>query len=788
MKNPLPDYDGEVSTASLSRVVEVYRDSLAIPYIFAETEDDAAYALGYIHAQERLFQMDILRRAGEGKLAEILGNKVLPFDEMFLTIGIERVAKQIWNEEQPETKKILTAYSKGINDFIAANKNRMSIEFDVLDYSPAPWEPYHSLLIVRLMAWELNIAWWEDLTFTHIAQLLGKEKASKLFPRWEENTASSAQDEVPQITTADLSLIQTDKAFRQFIGTTGTHLGSNNWVVNGSRSVKGKPIIANDPHLGLQAPGKWYIANIHVGNQSRAGVTLPGLPFIVIGKNDNISWTLTNIMLDDADFYVEVLNGQNSHYEVDGGQKPLKVLKYTRKVKDSTDAHIDVYLTHRGPVINKIHPLDKAYPVKGSANTAISMRWTGNDVSFEASSYFMLNKAKNWQEFQNAISYFSVPGQNFVYGDIAGNIGYVFGGKLPLHDGEKAGFALDGTLSANDWTGTIPFTEMPKFFNPEPGYIATANNKVDKAFPYYISNLWEPTSRIDRIRQLLDSKQKFSVTDFYTMQNDIVSPYASEMVGYIKKAFENVKIKDAALKESLELLDIWNHAFEKESQPPAIYALWYKYMLINTFKDDLGEGLFNQFCFVANVPYRVMQDQLRQTDETLFDNINTPKIESRNDIIRKSLVDAITVLEKMLGKDTKQWQWGKLHTVEFKHFFSGESDVLDKVINIGPRPVDGDGTTIFNTEYPFDAGNNVLRPKQKSIFPNVLGPSMRYVFDFSEPDVFYITLTTGQSGNVFSPHYSDWTNKWLNGAYVKVKTDVKTAKMNSQVLRFIPGK
>lgn len=788
LKRPLPDYSGEVESKNIGNTIEVYRDSLAVPYIFANTDEDAAYALGYLHAQERLFQMDIQRRAGQGRLAEVLGRKALPFDEMFLTMGIERIAQEIWNQEKPETKRILSAYSNGINDFIDKNANRLSIEFDVLNYVPEKWKPFHSLIMVRLMAWELNIAWWEDLTFTHIAQLIGKEKARKIFPKWDENKNPDLPQELPAFDASALSMIQVDKDFRAFIGATGTHIGSNNWVINGSKAINGKPIIANDPHLGHQAPGKWYLANIRVGNNSRSGVTLPGLPFIVIGKNDNISWALTNIMMDDADFYVEKLNPQKTHYEVNGELKPLKIIKYTRKVKDSLDAHIEVALTHRGPIINNIHPLSAAYPAKNTAANAVSMRWTGNDVSFECYSFYLLNKAANWNDFQHAISYFAVPGQNFIYGDRSGNIGYQFGGKLPVHYEDVSGFAIDGTTSQHDWAGYLSFQDNPRFFNPDEGFIATANNKVDKAFSWYISNLWEPSSRIERIRQLLTSKSKFSVRDFKNFQNDIVSPYAAEMVPQIIAAFANVKVKDPSLKETLELLSVWNYSFEKESQPPAIYTYWFKYMLINTLKDDLGEGLFNQFCFVANVPYRVMQNLMRGTDESLFDNLNTPRIENRRDIIRKSLSDALSALESQFGRDVKQWQWGKLHKVEFQHRFAGESGIIDKMINIGPFPVHGDGTTINNAEFPFDRGDNILRTKQQSVFPNVLGPSMRYIFDFADPDQYQVTLTTGQSGNVFSPHYANWTPYWLIGEYVTIKTDATSAKTNPDLLKFSPVK
>ena len=304
----LPDYEGEKDLPGLSNKVEIYRDKFAIPYIYAKTDNDAAYALGYVHAQERLFQMDMLRRAGEGRLSEIFGTKTILYDEMFLTIGINRIAKEIFKQLDPDIKKILESYSHDVNAYIDEYKGKYPFEFDILQYDPYPWKPEHSLIIGKLMAWELDMSWWVDISFANLIQKFGPAKVKDIIPDYPENAPTIIPSELknyPKISTAFLDI---NESFKKFIRFEGTHIGSNNWVVNGKRSVSGKPIIANDPHLAFQAPAKWYIAVVRGKNWNAEGFTLPGIPAVVIGKNPDISWVVTNLMADDADFYIEHLD------------------------------------------------------------------------------------------------------------------------------------------------------------------------------------------------------------------------------------------------------------------------------------------------------------------------------------------------------------------------------------------------------------------------------------------------------------------------------------------------
>jgi len=767
----LPEYSGNFSAEKINSDVTIYFDSLAIPYIVTKNEESAAFALGFLHARERLFQMDLIRRAGEGRLSQVFGSKTLSFDQMFLTVGIKQTAEKMLEAAHPETKKMLSAYADGVNYFMKRFPKKLPIEFDVLKYQPDEWKPVHSLMIVRLMAWELNMSWWTDIIFTQLVQQLGEEKAKLILPDFPENAPTiipALITKQPQINTA---LIDVSRAYKEFTGFTGTHIGSNNWVVNKEKSQSGKSIIANDPHLAFTAPGKWYAAVIRAGDFQVEGVTLPGVPAVVIGKNKNISWVLTNVMADDADFYFEKLDAAGEKYFCDNEWRPLKIRTEKIKVKDSSDVSFAIKETHRGPIISPIHPFNAMYPNSIDKQLNISMRWTGNDVSDEFFAFYSVNKAADWNSFKTAVSNFTVPGQNFVYADVNGNIGYLCAAKLPVRASNSPTFVFDGTTSANDWKGFVPFDEMPMLFNPPQNYIASANNKTVKTFPYHISNLWEPSSRIERITELLTAKEKHSPEDFQTYQTDFVSPYAKKITKYILNAFDEKKVKDKNLTKALELFKKWDAKFDAFYQAPAIYAVFLSHFLKNTFEDDLGYNLFNEFLFVPNVPYRVVQKILEENTSTIFDDKKTTKIETRDDMIRKSLIDALTELETTMGADVDQWQWGKLHTLTFKHFFNGENKFVDGIVNIGPFGIGGDGTTLFNTEYTFNHYGGNVKAFQHKDYENHLGPSMRFIYDFAHPDEFYLTLPTGQSGHPLSKHYQDQTQLWLRGKYVKIKTD-----------------
>lgn len=776
LESSLPVYSGEISVDNIDNKVEIFRDDFAIPYINAKSDLDAYFALGYIHAQDRLFQMDFNRRAGEGRLSEIFGSKTIFFDKMFRTLGLFEIVKKSYAAFDEETKKKLIAYSNGVNEFINNAPEKYTIEFDILRYKPEKWKPEHSLLISKLIAWELNISWWSDIALTHLIQKLGPAKVSDILPNFDENAPTIIPKELKRFDEISTELIKIDKNFRKFSGGIGTHLGSNSWVVNSKKSISGKPIIANDPHLVFSAPAKWYVVSINSPKLKVDGFTLPGVPGVVIGKNKNISWALTNVMADDADFYIEKIDSSGENFYLDGEWKPLEIITDTVFVKDSTDVIFDIRKNYRGPFISDIHTFNKLFPNREKVTINISMRWTALEFNDELKAITKINLAENWKDFQSGLEMFNVPGQNFVYADFEGNIGYTAGVKLPIRKNNSPSFVFDGTNSESDWTGFVPFNENPKLFNPSKNYIASANNKIIKNYPYHISNIWEPKSRILRITELLDSKKLHAVKDFKKYQMDFYSYFAKDLTSYILSAFSNRKLNSENLKKSLKLLKNWDFKMIAESQVPTIYAIFFQNLLKNIFRDEMGEVLFKEYIFIANIPFRVVPKLLEENKSSWFDDISTTKIETRDEIIRKSLEETIEYLETKLGPDIDRWQWGKIHKVIFKHFFHGKSKILDALLSIGPFTIGGDGTTIFNTEYSLS-----LPYKSK------LGPSMRFIYDFAKPDIFEFILPTGQSGNFYSKHYDDMTEFWLKGKYLTVNTNPDSIKSKSyDLLELIP--
>jgi penicillin amidase len=495
-------------------------------------------------------------------------------------------------------------------------------------------------------------------------------------------------------------------------------------------------------------------------------------------------------MNDDSDFYFEELDSSGTKYLLDDKWQDLKIIVDSIFVKGGDPVEIEIRETHRGPIISDIHPYNFAFNTDLTGYPPISMRWVGNEISDEAYAFLQINKAANWKEFKSAVKLYNVPGQNFVYGDIEGNIGYLFGGALPVRgDGtvNSTTFVFDGTTSKSDWTGLLNRDRVPVLFNPDQNFIASANNKTVKDFKYHITNLWEPSSRIDRITELLQSKEKHSVDDFSQYQMDIVSPYAKIIVPYFLNAFDSVEVTYDNLLLSLQLLKDWDFKLDKFAQAPAIYLTAFKFLLQNTFLDEMGDDLFNQYVYLANVPYRSIQQLMENHNSSWWDDVNTDEVENRDEIIRESLGNALTFLEDKIGEEVGDWQWGALHKVVINHPFSGNFLLLDKFINIGPYEIGGDGTTIFNTEYPFSESIDEYPVFRHELFENDLGPSLRYIYDFANPDEFYLILTTGQSGNIMSEHYRDMSLLWLSGNYMKISTNVDSIKSpKNKLLRLLP--
>lgn len=767
IRKSYPEPEGTITLTGISAPVTVGRDRYGVPRIEAENEHDLLFALGYVHAQDRLWQMDMTRRIGLGRLSELFGGVTLPFDRMFRIVGIRRIAENIEKQMTPSSRARVQAYADGINRFIETHAGKYPIEFDILRYDPEPWTPLHSIIIGRLMAWELNLSWWADLTLGALVDKLGYEKARDVFPSYPANVPPTVPP--PYLRAAmpgATAFLHTAREYALFRGIGGFLGGSNAWAVAPTKSASGKVILANDTHLQLTQPSKWYEAQLVCPEYSVAGFSIPGVPGIVSGSNTHIAWGVTNVMADDADFYIIQIDSTDAgRYIFDGRPLPIMTREERIEVRNDTTHYVTIRSTHHGPIVTDIKTMLK----KGEPPFVASMRWTGAEFSDQIEAFNKINKARNWDEFSAGVKEFSGPGQNFVYGDIQGNIGYRAGMWLPIRTpGLNPTLPLPGWQRETEWRGFVPFVDLPFLYNPPDGYVATANNKlVDDTYPHHISNIWEPPSRIQRLREVLGRQQAFSVRDFELLQNDQLSLYAKELTPFILAACADEKASGHnAL--AMEYLKNWNFVFGREDVATAIYQQFLTRLIANIFRDEMGEALFHDYVILVNIPLRVTLRLVQEGTSLWFDDIVTPEVETRDDIIRRSMKQALDILRETLGDETRHWQWGALHTVTLQHPF-GLQKPLDKVFSIGPYPYGGGSTVMTSGEYNF---NDVLNPGPLGTpFGVTVGASFRRIVDMANPLVSQTILPSGQSGQVMHPHYADQTPLWLNGAYKTVHID-----------------
>lgn len=773
-----PITDGSITLPGLHKPVEIYRDDYAVPHIRAQDEHDLIFAAGYVQAQDRLWQMDLMRRTGEGRLSEILGASTIEYDRLFRTLNLTLVAKNISAQAHPATRQLLQDYADGVNAFIAGNRGRYPVEFDMLNYEPEPWEPQQSILISRLMAWDLNLAWWTDLAYGEIAATVSPEKFQEIIPAFPDSVPVTVPSSFLKRTLSEIhSLLELDKSYRSFFQLGSREAGSNAWVVDATKSLSGKPLLANDPHLPMPAPARWYELHLSAPGWNAAGVTVPGTPVIVIGHNDHLAWGLTSAMIDDADFYIEKLDSSNSNrYIYRASSLPFQEREEKILVKGADSVVVIVRATHHGPIINDVHPRSMQHRGDSSKySPLLSMRWTGFDVSDDIYGFYLMDKAATPGEFEQGMKEIAVPGQSVVYADTKGNIAYWTTGKVPIRGKKLPIVPMEGWTGENEWQGSIPFDRMPKRVNPREGFIACANQKIaDNSYPYYISTLWEPQSRIERIQQLLRSSEKFSPDDFKQFQQDIYSPYARDLVAELLAVPADSAGAGHETFQALTYLRNWDYRFAQTDIATTIFNEFVLHLLKNTYEDEMGDDVFHDFLFFGAIPYRVTAQLLASDTSAWFDDIRTKRLETKHDILRKSLEDALRDLGEQMGTEMKNWRWGTLHTVTFRHPF-GSRKPLDKVFNIGPFSIGGGGTTINKSEYKFT-----------SPFSVSVGASMRQIVDLAEPDEAYVVITSGESGQPLNRHYDDQTSLWLNGGYHQVTTSwdrIKRQHWNLLVLQ-----
>ena len=751
IRKSFPVIEGTLQVPGLESPVTVTRDAFGVPSIEARSEHDLMMATGYVHAQDRLWQMDMARRAGEGRLSELFGSATVPFDRMFRIVGLRRAAERILARMAPGSLDRLKWYSEGVNASISASRGRYPVEFDLLGYTPEPWTPLHSVIVGRLIAWELNLSWWTDVTYGSIAERVGLDRLLEIMPPYPGDVPPTvpASEWRPYAGLA-LPYLRTAEEYAAFSGLSAFKGGSNAWAVSPRRSATHGAILANDTHLQLECPARWYELEMRAPGLHVRGMSMAGVPAVIAGRNDSIAWGITNVMADDADFYVEQLDSATgTRYLYNGAWHPLELINEEIGVKGDTAVPLTIRLTHHGPLVTDIRtPLQM-----GKAPYVASMRWTGSEVDDQFLAFTLIDRARSWQEFTAGVAEFAVPGQNFVYADTRGNIGYWCGVRLPERAGRNSLLPLPGWDPSTEWRGFVPFARLPHMFNPPAGYVASANNRiVDDSYPYHISDLWEPPSRIERLNDVLGKPgDVFAVQDFERLQLDTYSRYARDIVPYILEAFHDSVGTLPMGDRVFEYIRNWHHRFDADDIATSIYQEFLVHLLRDTYADEMGDSLYHDWVILGNIPLRVTTRLLAEGNSPWFDDVRTPAVEGRDEIVRRSLREAIAALREKFGDDTRQWGWGNLHTVSLRHPF-GLRKPLDRIFNIGPFPVPGGSTALISMEYDLNAP-----------FAVTVGPSFRQVFDMHGD--YRAVLPSGESGQVFDVHYDDQTRLWLNGAY-----------------------
>ncbi len=759
-----PKYKGKLELAGLSNNVKIICGAYGVPHVSAGNEEDLFLAQGYLHAQERLWQMDMNRRFLCGRLAEILGNFPVPwkelssqfhdqnstdFDFFMRLMGIQRAALASLRLASEDEHRWLNAYSRGVNHYIEKCGRKLPWEFRLLRYEPEPWRPEDSLLVAKGFAFFLSTAFFTRLNTIALAAKLED------FPELLRSLCPTHADPGPTITQSVWNSAEGIWQFMNGVFARGdwspAGLGSNNWVVAPSRSTTGRPILCNDPHLRLTVPSIWYLLHLKADPSNTQpegyevwGASIPGSPCIFLGHNRWISWGVTAALCDDIELYREKTDPLDPDRYLQGDRwftvdKREEIIS----VRRSGEVKKIVRSTCHGPVLS-----DFGGP---GASATLSLRWTAHEPSHELRCLYGVNRARDWNEFLDSISYQTAPSLNYVYADCRGNIGYSLAGKIPLRRRIPSLLPLDGWIADNDWQGYIPFSELPRLYNPPEGIIATANNRItDASYPYYLSHFFEPASRIRRIKEFLSAKESLSINDMRILQNDCVSLHAMELIQALKNDLLQISEEKKVLKAAANRLISWDGTCDAASIEPAIFHVFHHRLLANLLVPTLGEDLFTAYVEIFN-------QCLTPTDQILKDPASPWFAKRpRRELVATSLEEACEELKGKLGGDLELWQWGKIHSVTLKHSL-GRIKLLSPLLSLGPFATPGDGTTVNTGFY-----------RHSSPYAHTVGASLRFVIDVGGWEESGFIVPAGQSGHPYSAHYCDQIALWRAGRYLRM--------------------
>jgi penicillin G amidase len=763
----LPQLDGTVSVAGLTAPVNVTRDSHGVPAITAASLEDLFFAQGYVTAQDRLWQMDMTRRYASGRLSEVLGSRAVESDVRQRTLLMPLIAERAAAALPARERGYFEAYARGVNAYIVSHRNRLPAEFHVLHYSPQPWTVVDSLLVGSSMSEMLNLETLQaGLTREAIIAKIGPELAADLYPnssfrdhppvpgpeQQEDNALESPMEEEShthhgrtRIHHAELQLPQLPLAIT--FDSAPLVPGSNDWVVSGARTASGKPLLSNDMHLPHRIPNVWYEIHLASGDFDVAGVSLPGVPFVIVGHNRRVAWGFTNIGPAVTDFYVENVNQAGEYLTPDGWKQPER-RRETIHVRWGKDVNLDVAVTRHGPIVTNLIPGEKR---------TIALKWVLFDPAASQVPFFDIDSAQNWDEFRSAFSHFGSPGQNVVYADVDGHIGYQATGFVPLRPwappataGETApsadsatkpaesyiGLPLPGADNSHEWSGYIPFDKLPSAFDPPSGIIATANGRITPdGYPYVISTEWGPAYRTERIYRYLNTHNNLTPADMLALQTDVYSDYDRFCAQRFVYAVDRAPNASPRARAAAELMRDWDGRVTTDSPAAAVVAASRAQLVRLLLEPKLGKAYTDYRWFMSSV--WLENTMLMQPARWLPSNYS-----SFNDLFAAAVDKAVN--GDHAPKRLNAWNWGQTHPFFLQHPIFGPVPVLRRWTGPGLHPQSGNGYTV------------------KQVGPS-FGPSERMTVDFSNLDASTLNIVTGESGNVFSPNFMDQWNPWYAG-------------------------
>jgi penicillin amidase len=775
VRRPWPQVSGTVEILGLFAPVEILRDRWGIPHIYAENDHDLLFAQGYVHAQDRLWQMEMNRRISSGTLSEILGSATVELDRYVRTLGPRRIAEQSWAGLSEDSRSLLEAYAEGVNAYLLSRHDRLPLEFTLLGVEPEPWTPLDSLAWGNMIALNMGYNHSLELLRARIIATVGEEAARQLLPPFAQDTPIIVPSEAHGYDWLQNMHFEGLAAAEKWLVSPYRNWGSNNWVVHGSRTATGMPILANDTHLDLPMPSRWYENGLHGGRFDSVGFSFPGVPLIVVGRNRHIAWGITNLDPDVQDLYIEKLDDPENpaQYEFEGQWYDLEVIQENIEVKGREPEKLKILLTRHGPILNDMDEIHDARPM--------ALGWTLYEGSLVVESMVQLNLATNWDEFRAALHHWDTLCQNFVYADVAGNIGYQATGRIPIRVSNHQGLLpVPGWTGEYEWQGFIPFDELPSLLNPPAGFIATANNKVvSEDYPYLLTQVWfHPGFRARQITDLLAADDQITFQDVrdiqartYSLPAEILRPYLLAI------GPENDLQADA-----LDRVRAWNLDDAVDQVGASIFETWYLFMVRNTVADELGQedgDLADQYPLYVDRTTLMLVELMNMADHAWFDDVNTPQVEDRDDIARRSLADAVDWLSERYGSDPDDWTWGQVHTLTFVHFPLGQSGIapLERLFNSRTIPAAGSLFTINTATY------SVKQP-----FEMIYGTTQRMIVDLSELDHVSAVNTTGQSGHLFHPNRADQIAAWQAVEYHRLPLARQAVEAEaSSVLTLVPS-